>query len=50
MAVVKANFVKLDKNEKNKAKAHIRYIQHRHGKDGEKLTRTLFGNDGAMEK
>ena len=50
MAVVKANFVKRDKNERSKAKAHIKYIQHRQGKDGEKLTRTLFGNDGAMER
>ena len=35
MAVVKANFVKRDKNERSKAKAHIKYIQHRQGKDGE---------------
>ncbi len=33
-----------------KAKAHIRYIQHRRGEDGQKLTRTLFGFDGAMSR
>ncbi len=33
-----------------KAKAHVRYIQHRRGKDGEKITRTLFGFDGAMSR
>lgn len=50
MAVVKANFIKRDKYDKNKAKAHIRYIQHRQGKDGERIIRTLFNNDGTMER
>ena len=50
MAVVKVKFVKRDKHEKKNAKAHIRYIQHRPGKDGEKTIRTLFGRDGAMER
>src|SRR5512132_776485 len=50
MAVVKAKFVKRGKGEKNRAKAHARYIQHRPGKDGEKIIRTLFGRDGAMER
>jgi hypothetical protein len=50
MAVVKTNFVKRDKHEKKRAKAAVRYIQHRPGKDGQKQIRTLFGRDGAMEK
>ncbi len=48
MAVVTANFVKRGKIGNEKVKATIRYIQHRPGKDGAKLTRTLYGNDGVM--
>jgi hypothetical protein len=40
--------VKRGKTEKNQAKATVRYIQHRPG-DNEKIIRTLFGRDGAME-
>ena len=50
MAVVKAKFVKRGAQEKKRAKAALRYIQHRPGKDGEKIIRTLFGRDGAMER
>src|SRR3954470_14998752 len=50
MAIVKANFVKRDKSAKGRAKASIRYIQHRRGKDGEAITRTLFGSDGEMSR
>jgi hypothetical protein len=50
MAVVRAKFVKRDKHEKKRAKAVIRYIQHRPGKDGDKIIRTLFGRDGAIER
>ncbi len=50
MAIVKANYVKRGSGEKETAKASIRYIQHRRGKDGAKITRTLFNWDGAMEK
>ena len=50
MAVVKAKFVKRGAQEKERAKAALRYIQHRPGKDGEKIIRTLFGRDGAMER
>src|SRR2546421_7613252 len=46
MAIVKANYTKSG----GAAKANIRYIEHRAGKDGEKTTRTLFGSDGAMER
>src|SRR4030095_16429181 len=48
MAVVKANYVKRGKNERKIAKANIRYIQERPGRDKEKLTRTLFGAAGSM--
>jgi hypothetical protein len=44
MAIVKASFTK----SRAGAKASIRYIQHRPGKDGTKISRTLFGNDGVM--
>jgi hypothetical protein len=44
MAVFVMNFT----NNKRAAKANIKYIQHRPGKDGVKLTRTLFGWDGVL--
>jgi hypothetical protein len=48
MAVVRANYVKRGKNERATAKANIRYIQERPGRDKEKLTRTLFGGADNM--
>src|SRR5438445_8697084 len=50
MAIFQANYVKRGKTAKALAKASVRYIQHRRGKDGETLTRTLFGSDGVMER
>jgi hypothetical protein len=50
VAVVKANYVKRGGGAKARAKATIRYIQHRRGKDGERITRQLFGSDGPMER
>src|SRR6266849_9577411 len=44
MAIVKATYTK----SSGGAKASIRYIEHRPGKDGAKITRTLFNGDGAM--
>src|SRR5437588_11764147 len=44
MAVFVMNFTQ----SKGAAKANIKYIQHRPGKDRTKVTRTLFGWDGAM--
>jgi len=44
MAIVKASYTK----RSGGAKASIRYIAHRPGKDNEKTTRTLFGSDGLM--
>jgi hypothetical protein len=50
MAIVKANYVQRGVGEKGRAKATIRYIQHRRDRDGEKVTRTLFGRDGEMDR
>jgi hypothetical protein len=50
MAIVKSNYVKRGKGEKGRAKATIRYIQHRRDRDGQKVTRTLFGYDGALSR
>lgn len=44
MAIVKASYTK----SSGGAKASIRYIAHRPGKDGIKANRTLFGIDGLM--
>ena len=46
MAIVKATYTK----SKAGAKAAIRYIQHRPGRDGEKATRELFGSDGVLDR
>lgn len=46
MAIVKANYTK----SLGSAKANIRYIQHRKGKDGATIVRTLFGSDGTMNR
>ena len=44
MAIVKATYTR----KGGGAKASIRYIEHRPGKDGEKANRVLFGADGLM--
>src|SRR5256886_915247 len=44
MAIVKATYTKSSAG----AKASIRYIEHRPGKDNAKINRILFGMDGAM--
>jgi hypothetical protein len=44
MAIVKASYTK----KGGGAKASIKYIEHRPGKDGAKINRVLFGVDGAM--
>jgi hypothetical protein len=46
MAIVKATYTKAGRG----AKASIRYIAHRSGQDGQKITRTLFGSDGQMSR
>ena len=50
MAIFKANHVKRGKDATKRAKASIRYIQHRRGKDGEKISRTLFNSYGPMDR
>ncbi|MDQ3976917.1 MAG: hypothetical protein M3264_10365 [Thermoproteota archaeon] len=44
MAIVKASYTTIPAG----AKASIRYIEHRPGKEGAKITRNLFGIDGLM--
>jgi len=44
MAIVKATYTKSGAG----AKASIRYIEHRPGREGEKITRTLFNSDGLL--
>src|SRR5918992_3799067 len=46
MAIVKASYTKSGGG----AKASIRYIAHRPGKEGAEVTRKLFGIDGLMER
>jgi uncharacterized protein YcbX len=46
MAIFKATYTKHQEG----ARASIKYIQHRPGKDGAKVTRELFGSDGRMNK
>jgi predicted Zn-ribbon and HTH transcriptional regulator len=46
MAIVKAKYTR----GKGRIKAHLRYITHRRGEDGERITRPLFGRDGALSK
>ena len=46
VAIVKASYTK----KAGAGKANIRYIQNRRGKDGAKITRTMFGVDGKMER
>jgi hypothetical protein len=50
MAVVKANYVKRGMGEKGRAKATIRYIQHRRGEYEQTITRALFGGEGAINR
>src|SRR5918992_4425901 len=46
MAIVKARYVR----GKSRIKAHLRYITHRRGMEGERITRPLFGRNGALSK
>jgi hypothetical protein len=46
MAIVKANFTRQGRG----AKASVRYIQNRPGKDGTRTIRTLFTADGKVER
>src|ERR671914_2829841 len=46
MAIVKAKYLR----SKPRIKAHLRYITHRRGLDVGRITRSLFGRDGALSK
>src|SRR5918993_2118612 len=46
MAIVKAKYIR----GKPRIKAHLRYITHRRGEEGERITRPLFGRDGPLTK
>ena len=46
MAIVKANYTR----KVGSAKASVRYIEHRPGRDGAKIRRTLFNADGTVER
>ena len=46
MAIVKAKYVR----GKSRIKAHLRYITHRRGMEGERMSRPLFGPDGPLSK
>ena len=46
MAIVKAKYVR----GKSRIKAHLRYITHRRGFEGERMSRPLFGPDGALSR
>jgi hypothetical protein len=46
MAIVKATYTK----SRGAAKAAIRYIEHRPGREGEKVKRELYGGNGSMER
>jgi hypothetical protein len=46
MAIVKASYTR----SRGAAKANVRYITHRPGNEGEKISRQLFGFDGQMTK
>lgn len=50
MAIVKSNYVKRGKGERGRAKATVRYITHRRDRDGQTVTRKLFGFDGELTK
>ena len=50
MAVVVTSFVKRGKVGNAKAKDTVRYIQHRTGKDGERVMRPLFTHDSPMTR
>jgi hypothetical protein len=50
MAIVVTSFVKRGKVGNAKAKDTVRYIQHRAGKDNERVMRPLFTNDSPMTR
>jgi len=50
VAVVVAKYIQPNAKAKGTAKENIKYIENRPGKDGARIIRTLFGNDGRMSR
>jgi hypothetical protein len=50
VAVVVLNFVKKGRQERRTAKANIKYIQHRRGRDKALMNRTLFTANGEITR
>ena len=48
MAVLTANYIRRGKVGNPRAKDAIRYMQHRPGLEGARVTRPLFGLDGVQ--
>jgi hypothetical protein len=48
--IVKANYCKKEAGERRRAKDNVRYIAHRRDREGNKVTRDLFGFDGFLSK
>ena len=46
MAIVKVKYTR----SRPKIKAHVRYIAHRPGREGEKISRSLFDLHGLIDK
>ena len=49
MAFVKAKFI-TNPGVREKAKAYVRYISHRPGRDGERINREIFTKDGTLSR
>jgi hypothetical protein len=50
MAVVVGNYIRRGKQGNPRAKDAVRYMQHRPEREGERVTRVLFGTDGRWER
>jgi len=48
--IIKANYCKRGEGDRRRAKATLRYIAHRRDRQGERVTRDLFGFDGSLSK
>ena len=50
MAIVATSYIKLNADAQSIAKAALRYLQHRRGYEGERISRPLFGPDGPLNR
>ena len=48
--IIKANYCKRDGDAPKRAIANVRYIMHRRDREGERVTRDLFGFEGSLSK